>query len=256
MGVSMGQSYSERRVFRRGDNVLEHWIDHAEGFEVRQGVRGHVEAVDADPRGRAKALIVRSAVLRRRQVIPPEAVVAVDPFARRMTIARLRPPAIVRVSRSVARLIAAIAGGLAWIVAWSAPRVRRAWIAADEGVRRVVPRLRTGAIAAWALGSAFALGLGRSLAARARSAGAWLAPRLSAGAGTAWLLAVSGARTLSIHATAAGAWLRPRVSTLAREAFVRVVATTYVCLLGLAEASIWAVSRVRASTRELFPRGE
>src|SRR5262249_41212603 len=88
-GVQMGPVHPDRRVFQRGDNVLAYWVDHAEGCEVRSGVRSRarVDAVVLDPRrGRANALIVRSARLNRRRVIPVEAVVGVDPFARRLEV--------------------------------------------------------------------------------------------------------------------------------------------------------------------------
>src|SRR5213594_4231052 len=68
-------------VFPRGSHVLEYWLAHAEGFTVRS--RGSVERVIVEPLyGRATALVVRSGILHRRQVVSAASVTAVDPEAR------------------------------------------------------------------------------------------------------------------------------------------------------------------------------
>ena len=102
----MGSFRPDRRVFRRGDKVLGYWVDHAEGFEVRSGARrrARVDAIVIDPRlGRARALVVRSTRLHRRRLIPVEAVVAVDPFARRLEVERAHRRSL---SRRLTRLAA------------------------------------------------------------------------------------------------------------------------------------------------------
>ena len=79
-------------VFRRGSNVLEYWLAHAEGFEVAsRSVRpARVERVVVDPvRGHATGLIVRSFGVgrSRRRIVAADAVVAVDPFLRTLHLA-------------------------------------------------------------------------------------------------------------------------------------------------------------------------
>ena len=107
-------------VFPRGSHVLEYWLAHAEGFTVRS--RGPVERVIVEPLyGRATALVVRSGVLRRREVVSAAAVTAVDPEARVLELEQEPAP-----PKQPAR--ATRAG------AWLAPRVRKAlqeaWAAA------------------------------------------------------------------------------------------------------------------------------
>jgi hypothetical protein len=192
----MGSFHPERRVFRRGDNVLGYWVDHAEGFEIRSGVRfrARVEAVVVDPRrGRAKALIVRSARLHRRRLIPVEAAVAVDPFRRRIEIERGGPRRVARASRSLVQLVAAAVAGMAGLAAWSGPRLRQLAALADEGARGiasraaaasawVVPRAKTVGVAALTLGLGLVLRAAGALARGARSIASWSGPRLAAGA--------------------------------------------------------------------------
>jgi hypothetical protein len=224
----MGPSHLERRVFRRGDNVLAYWVDRAEGFDVRYGVGlpARVDKVVVDPRrGRAKALIIRTAYLHRRRLIPVEAVVAVEPFARRLEVERARPPFVARACRSVARL-----------VAWSAPRVRQLAIL-TYGIAR---RLARGAAAAWAW-------LSPRVQTRARASAAWLGPRLAAATRSTWTHSVSGARSLAVHARGAVAYLGPRLSSGVRTVSMQVVAAGYLGLLGLVAAAAWVSPRVRAS---------
>jgi hypothetical protein len=250
----MGSVRPERRVFYRGDNVLEHWVDHAEGFEIRarSGVRlrARVDAVVLDPRrGRAKALVVRSARLHRRRLIPAEAVVAVDPFARRLEIERARPRRLARASRSAMRIVVAVVAVIGGLFAWSGPRVRQLAILAYGSARGIagrvaaswewlVPRVRTVGVAAWALGCGLTLRFGGALASRARTVAAWWGPRLSA--------AIRSARR---HTATALAQLGPRLSGLARAASSRAVAVGRVCLLAVVATAVWTAPRLRASAK-------
>jgi hypothetical protein len=233
----MGSFHAERRVFRRGDNVLGYWVDHAEGFEIRSGVRfrARVDAVVVDPRrGRAKALIVRSARLHRRRLIPVEAVVAVDPFKRRIEIERARPRRVARASRSLVQLDAAAVAGIAGLAAWSGPRLRQLASLADGGARGIasraaaawawlVPRAKTVGAAALALGLGLVLRAAGALARGARSIASWSAPRLATGVRSArahaataaalgFGLALGFGRAILARAKSISAWSRPRLS--------------------------------------------
>ena len=171
-------------VFRRGSNVLEYWLAHAEGFEVAsRSVRpARVERVVVDPvRGHATGLIVRFFGVGRShsRMVAADAVVAVDPFLRTLHLAhspRALPPAGVR----AASLVVAGAG-----------RSRRT-------VARLPPAASAGALAAWA----------------------WSAPRLRE---TSSVTAQYG-RELGVWIAAAGAWLRPRVRALGSAAWVAAFA--------------------------------
>jgi hypothetical protein len=207
----MGSFRPDRRVFRRGDKVLGYWVDHAEGFEVRFGAgrRARVDAIVIDPRrGRAKALVVRSTRLHRRRLIPVEAVVAVDPFARRLEVERAHRRSL---SRRLTRLAAA-----AWV-----------WL---------VPRVQTVAGACRTVSFGVALRFGRALATGARSTAAWLGPRLSAGTANAWT-----------HAATAVPQLGTRLSNLARRASIQAVGVGGLCVLGIVAATAWIAPRLRAS---------
>jgi hypothetical protein len=250
-------------VFHRGDNVLEYWVDHAEGFEVRSGARfrARVEAVIVDPpRGRAQALVVRSARLHRRQVIPVEAVVAVYPFGRRFEVEQARPPRLAPASRFIARLVVSVVTGIARLLAWSAFRLPQVAIFAYRTALRLgrrlaaaaawlAPRARKTGIAVWALVSVLALAFGAALAKSARSIVAWSGPRLSAGARSAWTHATSCAGRLASHAGTAAVRLGPRFSSLARRASLEAVAVAYLCLIGVAAAVAWVAPRLLASAR-------
>ena len=107
-------------VFPRGSHVLEYWLAHAEGFTVRS--RGPVERVIVEPLyGRATALVVRTGVLRRREVVSAAAVTTVDPEARVLELEEEPAP-----PRQPARAMRA--------GTWLAPRLRKAlqetWAAA------------------------------------------------------------------------------------------------------------------------------
>jgi hypothetical protein len=120
-------------VFPRGSHVLEYWLAHAEGFTVRS--RGPVERVIVEPLyGRATALVIRSGVLRRREVVSAAAVTAVDPEARVLELEEAPAP-----PKQPAR--ARRAG------AWLAPRLRKglqeAWAAALMLAAAVVEAGRT-----------------------------------------------------------------------------------------------------------------
>jgi hypothetical protein len=166
-------------VFRRGSNVLEYWLAHAEGFEVasRRVRPARVERVVVDPvGGRATGLIVRSFGVgrSRRRIVAADAVVAVDPFLRTLHLAhspRALPPAGTRAASMLvaaagrtrpimARLPPATSAGAHAARAWLAPRLRQmssliarygrelgVWIA--TGVAWMRPRLRALADAAW-----------------------------------------------------------------------------------------------------------
>jgi hypothetical protein len=175
-------------VFRRGSNVLEYWLAHAEGFEVASGTgrRARVESVYVDPvRGHATGLVVRSSGVGRshRRLLAADTVVAVDPFLRTLHLARPsteQPPAGMRAAslvvaaadrsrRTLAPLPPAVSAGARAGYAWSAPRLRQASSTAAR----------------------FGLKLGVSIG----IAGAWLGPRVRALAGAGWvaLLGLGGA---------------------------------------------------------------
>jgi hypothetical protein len=181
-------------VFRRGSDVLEYWLAHAEGFVVasRRGRRARVERVVVDPvRGRATGLVVRSFGVgrSRRRILAADCVVAVDPFLRTLHLAhsrmeRPRPgaraaslavAAFARSRRAVASLQPAISAGVRVAWAWSAPRLRRL--------------------------SSIAAQYGRELRVWIGAAGEWLRPRLGALAGTACvaLLGLGGAAAKTGH---------------------------------------------------------
>ena len=170
-------------VFRRGSNVLEYWLAHAEGFEVasRRVRPARVERVVVDPvRGHATGLIVRSFGVGRsqRRIVAADAVVAVDPFLRTLHLAhspRALPPAGAR----AASLLVAAAGRTRPVMA------------------RLPPATSAGA----------------------RAARAWLVPRLKQ---TNSLIAQYG-RELGVGIGAAAAWLRPRLRALASAAWVSLV---------------------------------
>ena len=180
-------------VFRRGSNVLEYWLAHAEGFEVasRRVRPARVERVVIDPvRGHATGLIVRSFGVgrSRRRMVAADAVVAVDPFLRTLHLvhsSRPLPPAGTR----AASLLVAAAGRTRPIVAQLPP-------ATSAGARAVgawlAPRLKQT--------NSIAERYGRELGVRIGAAAVWLRPRLRALAGAAWVALVG----LSCAATKAG----------------------------------------------------
>jgi hypothetical protein len=93
-------------VFQRGSNVLEYWLDHAEGFEVRfrRGARGHVESVVVDPgSGRARGLIVRKSRTHRTRFIPAHSIVAIDPFAEVLVTRRTERSRLSRTTQQIAQ---------------------------------------------------------------------------------------------------------------------------------------------------------
>jgi hypothetical protein len=180
-------------VFRRGSNVLEYWLAHAEGFEVasRRVRPARVERVVVDPvRGHATGLIVRSFGVgrSRRRIVTADAVVAVDPFLRTLHLAhspRAFPPAGTR----AASMLVAGAGRTRPIVARLPPLVSAAASAARAWT---APRLKQTI--------SIAQRYGRELGLRIGAGAAWLRPRLRILAGAAWLALVG----LSCAATKAG----------------------------------------------------
>jgi hypothetical protein len=207
-----------------------------------------VDAVVLDPRrGRAKALVVRSAHLHRRRLIPVDAVVAVDPFRRRIEIERAHPHLIARAAPSAKQLVAAVVTGISVLAAWSVPRVRELTVLAHGGARGVayranaawtwlVPRARTAGSAGLAMGFGLTLRCGGAIATRATSAAAWLGPRLSA--------TTNSARTNTASAVAR---LGPRLSRLARTASTRAIAVGSLCVLGVIATASWIGPRLRVS---------
>jgi hypothetical protein len=113
-------------VFRRGSNVLDYWLLHAEGFVVdsRAARLGIVKRVVLDPaRGHAERLVVRTPLLRRSRVVPVEAIAAVDPAARRLHVVeqperpkpvRTRPPLGPKLRQAAEKAATLLAAALAW----------------------------------------------------------------------------------------------------------------------------------------------
>jgi hypothetical protein len=200
-------------VFRRGSNVLEYWLDHAEGFRVRSRTRalGSVESVVLDPRsGRAEGLVVRPSGHGRRRLIPADAIVEVDPFEQVLAFRAAKKPK---------------RGGTAVPKAASAVRS-----AAGIGVR--------------ALGAA-ALVAGRGLklaAAAALAATLWVSPR-------AWWVMRSAAVKGASAARAAVLWVGPRVRALTAEA--RDAAGRGLRWLAgeTRDGAVWLAPRLQASGR-------
>jgi hypothetical protein len=208
--------------------VLEYWLDHAEGFEIRyrRRSRGHVESVLVDSHsGRAEGLVVRSPRMGRTRVIPAESIVAVEPFAHVLVPRHERSP-LVRAGSATKRSAAGLGGAGRRSTLWLGPRARAGLIAARDGVRRAGACIV--AAAAWASPRAWAAtktATARSAAAAHRGAGraaesssagwGWLRPRLSSLA----LVVASGARTGTRRVVqwsrGALAWLRPRLSAAA-----------------------------------------
>jgi hypothetical protein len=222
--------------------VLEYWLDHAEGFEIRRRrrVSGHVESVLVDSgSGRAQGLVVRSSRLGRTRVIPAESIVAVEPFER-VLVPRRESSALARIGLAIRTCLVAVAAGARRAAVRLAPRVARGSRAASAAVV---------AAAAWAGPRAWRLtrttaarcASGAQRAARATSLAVtskivWLRPRLSsltraAAAGTA-----ASARRGAAETRAAGAWLQPRARSGARS----VVSQTHA-------AAAWLAPRVKAS---------
>ena len=181
----IGSSFPREQptVFRRGSNVLEYWLAHAEGFEVasRRVRPPRVERVVVDPvRGRATGLIVRSFGLGRshRRIVAADAVVAVDPFLRTLHLAH-SPGALPSAGARAASLLVAAAGRTRPVVARIPPAV-------SAGARRArawsTPRLEQA--------NSIAERYGRELGVRISGAAAWLGPRLSAMASATWVALV------------------------------------------------------------------
>jgi hypothetical protein len=233
--VPIGGARSGRAVFRRGSNVLEYWLDHAEGFEIRyrRRSRGHVESLLVDSHsGRTEGLVVRSPMIRRTRVIPAESIVAVEPFER-VLMPRLESSPLVRTGRATKRSAVGL-GGAGWRGAlWLGPRVRHAAAAAGRGGRRagaymvgaaawLSPRAWTATKTASTRSAAAVHSAGRQVAESSGTAWAWGHPRLSSLARASATGARSGARRLAQetraaltrarpHLSAAAAWLGPRL---------------------------------------------
>jgi hypothetical protein len=222
-------------VFRRGSNVLEYWLDHAEGFEIRyrRRIRGRVESVVVEcSSGRAQALVVRSRRLHRRRMIPVESIVAVDPFAG-VLVPRRERTALVRIGAATGRLAVAVVGvtvaSARSTVAWTGPRLGTGLTAGGRGIRSAA-----GVVAA---------------------ATAWLTPR-------AWRLATAASRRCASGARRAGrrlaqttqttyAWMRPRVSTLAHATGARLRSMIRRLVRETSAAEAWLEPRLAAAAAGL-----
>jgi hypothetical protein len=119
------------RAFGRGSAVFDYWLGRCEGFELVSGhgrQAGVVERVVLDESGRARAIVVRTRILRRSRVLDPRALDAVVPeqetIAVRVDSSTPRRP---RPARTI--LTAATRGGVevaVATVAWTGPRLRGA----------------------------------------------------------------------------------------------------------------------------------
>jgi hypothetical protein len=222
--------------------VLEYWLDHAEGFEIRRRrrVSGHVESVLVDSgSGRAQGLVVRSSRLGRTRVIPAESIVAVEPFER-VLVPRKERSALARVGLAVRRWLVAVAVWARRTALRLAPRVAHGSRAASAAVVAAKAwagprawRLTRTTAARCASGARHAA---RVIALAVTSTIVWLRPRLSAftratAAGTA-----ASARKGAAETRAAGAWLQPRARSGARS----LVSHTHA-------AAAWLAPRVKAS---------
>ena len=155
-------------VFGRDSHVLDYWLANAEGFRVKRRGRwpSRVERVVHEPDGmRASALVLSSALTRRRRLVDAYAVVSVDPAARRLVLAgspaarlrRARALLAATARRSAPRLAAAARTGAA--------AARTTGVHGAAGARWLLPR---------------AVALARASAAQTAAAIAWLQPRTRA----------------------------------------------------------------------------
>jgi hypothetical protein len=205
--------------------VLEYWLDHAEGFEIRyrRRSRGHVESVLVDSQsGRAERLVVRSPVLGRTRVIPADSIVAVEPFAH-ILVHRLERSPLVRLGRATNRSAIGLGAAGRRSALWLGPRTRNGVSAAGRGMRHVgvwivaaaawvAPRTWAAMKAASAWAAAATRRARRLVAESSAAARAWLQPRLSNLARAMASATRSGARVLVRESRAVLAWLRPRLS--------------------------------------------
>jgi len=199
--VPIGGARSGRAVFRRGSNVLEYWLDHAEGFEIRAHGRGHghVERVIVDSRsGRAESLVVRTSLFGRTRVLPAVSIVAVEPFTR-VLVPRLERSILVRTGVAARRCTTTVAVVVAHTAVWLGPR---AWRLTCTALSRLALGARRG-------GQWLALAIMATLV--------WLRPRLASLARATVSGATASAQGVPPALRAALAWLRPRASTFAAQ---------------------------------------
>lgn len=223
--------------------MLEYWLDNAEGFEIQvRGVgRACVERVVVDPSsGRAEGLVVRSAILGRRRLVPVGAFAAVDPFERVLELDRRRGH-LARVARmmwwlarapasaivSLIRLVVVACVLLLESLAWFGPRAWTAAIILSRLLRALARRAFAAAarlgLCVWIATIVLLLGL-RSVTANAWTGGTILARLLARGAATSasWLrprlsaLVVCCARGVLAAARAAVGYARPRALELVK----------------------------------------
>jgi hypothetical protein len=110
--------------------VLDYWLARCEGFELTTAAGrqlGTVEEVVLDDSGRARALVVRGALLGRRRVVATEAIETVVPAGETFTLrspprARHRPP----IGRAIARSSSVAARALHTAAIRTSPRIRAA----------------------------------------------------------------------------------------------------------------------------------
>jgi hypothetical protein len=207
--------------------VLEYWLDHAEGFEVRARGRGygHVERVLVDSgSGRAEALVVRSSLFGRTRVVPALSIVAVEPFTRVLVLRRERS-ILVRTGDASWRYTTIVAGAVGHAAVWLSPR---AWRLTSTAVSRLASAADRAA--RW-----LALALTATLV--------WLRPRLSSLARAAASSAMAVARGVPPALRAALAWLLPRASTL----LAQIVA-------GTRDGAAWLFTQTQTAVAWLRPR--
>jgi hypothetical protein len=168
----MARTLTTAHRFYRGSSVGEYWLAHAEGFELasRGTGRERVEAVVVDPAdGRAKGLII-SASSHRKKLVPADAVVAVDPFARLLHVERGEHAFLPLASSALLSVVT-------WLRRAIPPRARAAGARLHATSAWLKPRLASSTVRAGQHGRAFS--------ARTRAAATWLRPRLRTGVGLA-----------------------------------------------------------------------
>jgi hypothetical protein len=141
---------SSDRAFAGPTAVGRYWVAHAEGFLVTSPsgrTLGVVEEVRLDPRTSERLLVVdRSALVRRRAIVPAQRVASVFPWSGRLVLSRR--------SRSAPRLrVAGVSARMVRAAAWAGPRASTSGVAAWRLVRSASLWLRANvppaASAAW-----------------------------------------------------------------------------------------------------------
>jgi hypothetical protein len=158
--------------FGRSSHVRTYWLLHSTGFRVRgRRLRGVVETVQGRP-SEAHALVVRRGLLRRRLVLPADAVEAVVPDAELLVVDG--PPARRRL-RPLRRARRAVAPHFRALVRSARAEVARLW-AAGAALGRFA---RAYATALGVVALAYARAIAVLVAMVARAALAWLRGQLA-----------------------------------------------------------------------------